>query len=440
MAAKAEASGIKRGRNVARLRAAARWALAVAVWLMWARVIALGVATPQPSSATPAENARPAGHPSDHCRVERGPGVMKLYLEGTPEQMGRCHGALVRDELVNNEGVMWELFERYVPTFPLRLFITDLTRLRYAGLEQGYGWARRVEIGAMARAFQPDPYDVYMPTYSRMLMLNALYDVALSFEHSPLVGCSSVYVARSALLGRNFDFEIHDIFDTGKAVIVFAEQGKIPVLSVAWPGLVGAVTAMNQRGVGAVVHGARAAKPVEQGEPLLITVREALANGSTAQQVVDWLVARQPMVSHMVLVADAKPQSFVVERVPGRPAHVRTGAATLALTNHLEGPSAEDPANLRVRQHTSTLARRQRLDELLGELPEEPVASDIMRILRDNRAAGGRELAPGDRRAIDADIATHGVVMDLRRGQIWVSRGPHLRGGFEVVRFPPSKR
>jgi hypothetical protein len=39
----------------------------------------------------------------------------------------------------------------------------------------------------------------------------------------------------------------------------------------------------------------------------------------------------------------------------------------------------------------------------------------------------------GDRRAIDAFIAIHGVVMDTTARVIWVSEGPHLRGRF--VRF-----
>jgi hypothetical protein len=40
----------------------------------------------------------------------------------------------------------------------------------------------------------------------------------------------------------------------------------------------------------------------------------------------------------------------------------------------------------------------------------------------------------GDRRAIDALIATHGVVMDPQHKTIWVSQSPHLLGQF--VAFP----
>jgi hypothetical protein len=36
----------------------------------------------------------------------------------------------------------------------------------------------------------------------------------------------------------------------------------------------------------------------------------------------------------------------------------------------------------------------------------------------------------GDRRAIDALIATHGVVMDTGSRMLWVSESPHLLGRF----------
>ena len=50
--------------------------------------------------------------------------------------------------------------------------------------------------------------------------------------------------------------------------------------------------------------------------------------------------------------------------------------------------------------------------------------------LRDRLAAGDRSLPSGDRRAIDAGIATHAVIMDLSARRIWVSEGPHLDGQF----------
>ncbi len=411
--------------------------VAGAFTLLAARTVVIAACTPEPPALSTEPAVRSAHRIGSVRRVgaswvREHHGILRGYLQGTPEEIGAAHARLLRDEMVRNEVALWGVFERTVPSWPLRTMVTDLARVRFASVDEGMGYARRLELAAAARAFQPDPFSLRMPTYARFVLLNALYDVALSFEHSPLIGCSSVFVrdpSGAPLLARNFDFEAHEVFDRGKSVLVFAESGKTPVLSVAWPGLAGVVTGMNAGGVAAVVHGARAGEPSASGQPVLLGVREALGEGRTADEVAAWLAARDPMVSHVVLVADAAGGARVVERVPGREAHVRSGALPLALTNHLEGPSARDPKNDRVRETTSTVARRARLDVILSEDPA-PTERDLMAVLRDRRDVDGRLLPPGDRRAIDADIATHGVVMNLRTRTVWVSQGPHLSGQF----------
>ncbi|HEY0469544.1 MAG TPA: hypothetical protein VGC79_35385, partial [Polyangiaceae bacterium] len=103
-------------------------------------------------------------------------------------------------------------------------------------------------------------------------------------------------------------------------------------------------------------------------------------------------------------------------------------------TNHFEGPGAADPKNLLVREKTSTLPRRSRADELLSRLPARLSPSDALNdaigLLRDRQGLGDKTLALGDRSAINALIATHGVVMDTKQRVLWVSESPHLLGRF----------
>ena len=54
-------------------------------------------------------------------------------------------------------------------------------------------------------------------------------------------------------------------------------------------------------------------------------------------------------------------------------------------------------------------------------------------MLRDHDCAKGISCKLGDRREIDALIATHGIVADTTDRVLWVSAGPHLSGAF--VRF-----
>jgi isopenicillin-N N-acyltransferase-like protein len=187
---------------------------------------------------------------------------------------------------------------------------------------------------------------------------------------------------------------------------------------------------MNAAGVAVVVHGGRAGRTLARGEPVLHALRRVLGTARTTEEAVAALGDRTPMVSHIVIVTDAAGTAVAVERVPGEAPFVRPLGERSAVTNHLEGPAAGDPKNQRVRRTTTTLARRARADELLAHLPANANVPDAVSLLRDRDGVGDTRLPLGDRRAIDALIATHGVVMNATRRVLWVSEGPHLIGRF----------
>ena len=384
------------------------------------------------------------------ARVETSAGLQRVYLEGSPEAIGAAHARWLRDRMLAQEAELWTQFERHVPWWIVRTGIQDYSRLRFMHVDRGVPDARRREIAAMSLALQPDPFADRMPTYQRMIFLYALYDIALPLEHSPLIGCTSFGFDGEAtanghtLVARAFDFEVDDLLDRDKVVFLVHEDGAIPFASVAWPGFVGVVTGMNAEGVLVVVHGARGGTTVPEGIPVAFALREVLQHAHDTAEAVDILKAQDVMVSHIVFVADGAGRFAVVERSPGVPALVRDAKShgTIAVTNHFEGPLADDPKNLRVRANTSTVARRARIDELLaGVTPHTVTPRTALAMLRDHECAGGESCSLGDRRSIDAFIATHGIVADTTDRVLWVSAGPHLSGRFvkvDVAHWPPG--
>lgn len=366
--------------------------------------------------------------------------LLEVGLRGTPEQIGFRHARLLYPEMVENEGVLLRRFGEQVSNSVFRHLLLDAAELRYAHVDRGMSAARLSEIAAGARGFQPDPYASWFPTYQRFVYLNALYDIALSFEHSPLIGCTTFTWGGDALegggglLARAFDFEVDEVFDQHKAVFLVREDGQIPFASVAWPGLVGVVSGMNLEGVAIVVHGARGGSPQAVGEPVVHALRRVLSTAHDTESALSALAEQPAMVSHIVILTDDKGRAAAVERVPGVPNFVRFLPSRAATTNHFEGPHQGDPKNLAVREHTSTLSRRGRADELLESLPlrlsRADAISDAVALLRDRRGVGQKKLALGDRAAINALIATHGVVMDTSQRVLWVSESPHLLGRF----------
>jgi len=414
---------------------------AVVVALPFAAHAVVGVATRiEPPAITVPEE--PVTRDGDVLRVPHGwavtRGVRIVHLRGGPEAIGRAHAALLHGEMVATERVVWNGFRKLVPSGPLRTLVFDIGRVRHRDVDDSFPEARRREVAAEALGFQPDPFADELPTYQRLALLHSLYDIALGFERSPLLGCTAFGIGPErtadghALFARTFDFEAAEVFDRDKVVFVVHEDGAIPFASVAWPGFLGVVTGMNAEGVAVAVHGARAREPRARGVPVAFSLREALSHARSTEEAVAILTRQEVMVSHLVFVGDARGRYAVVERAPGVPAHVRDGAA---VTNHFEGPLAGDPRDTRVRRETTTLARRARIDGLLARLPHGATPETALALLRDHGCEA--EACPiGDRRTIDAFIATHGVVADLTTRTLWISAGPRLTGRF--VKLEPG--
>lgn len=369
--------------------------------------------------------------------------IWEVHLRGSAPEIGWAHTQLLRDRMLSNEAVLQGALHKYLPSPLLRSLVLDWAALEYRSLDDELSPSRKNEMAASALAFQPDPFASLFPTYQRFVYLNTLYDISLSFEHSPLVGCTSFVVSAEdsstggPLLARVFDFEVDEIFDVDKAVFIVKEDEKIPFASIAWPGLVGVVTGINANGLALVVHGARAGPVVSQGTPVLHAMRRVLSEASNTQEAIDLLTSQPPLVSHLVVLQDKGGHAVVLERSVHQPGFVRTLERVAAITNHFEGPLKSDTKNQRVRGTTSTLARRARADALIKGHHGVVSPAQTIAWLRDRKDELGRELPIGDRRAIDALIATHAVVFDTRSGRFWVSRGPRMMGAF--VEFDLNK-
>ena len=252
----------------------------------------------------------------------------------------------------------------------------DVGRVRYRHVDRGIPALRLREVAAEARAFDPDPFAVNLPTYQRMVFLHSLYDIALSFEHSPLIGCSTFGLGPGATKDGHTLFararstsRRATSFDRDKAVYFVRGENVIPFASVAWPGLIGVMSGMNLEGVAVVVHGGRARDPVTDGEPVVFMLRDVLEHAHDTDEAIRILASQEVMVSHIVIVADAKGHFASVERAPGVAAFVHDqwkDPDRIGVTNHFEGPLKDDPKNLAVERGTTTLARRARLDEMLA--------------------------------------------------------------------------
>jgi isopenicillin-N N-acyltransferase like protein len=367
-----------------------------------------------------------------------------MHVKGAPAQLGYRHARLTKTLMAEGDRRMGDLFATYVPSAVFRWALTAVARVRYRNLDAEFPSTRRAEIFGQARAYADQSADL-APAYDRLVYLHGLYDIALSFERSPLLGCTAFAASGPAtrdgttpghtIVGRNFDLDIDPWFDVDKLVQVVEPENGIAFASVAWPGMTGVVTGMNAEGIWVSVNGGRAAETRSGGVPVVFTTRAVLESARSLDDALAIIGRDEAMVSHILLLADGKTgESMIVERAPGRPLGVVRDPSAIVLANHFRTPPLrDDPKDARIRDITSTEARQARMEELVADHRGRIDPAVATAMLRDRSAVGGAALPLGNRNATDSLIATHSVVADLTARVLWVSEGPHTLGRYRAI-------
>ena len=364
-----------------------------------------------------------------------------MQVAGDPVELGYQHARLASPLMAEGDGRMLDLFAATVPSRALRAIVSAIVRARYRRLDRAFPDDRRAEIFGQSVGYA-DPYTFVFPTYQRLVYLHSLYDIALAFEHSPLLACTAFVASGPAtaggsasghtIVGRNFDFDIDPWFDDDKIVEIVSPRGKIAFASVAWPGMTGVVTGMNAEGLWVSVNGGRAGELDSGGVPVVFTTRAVLEGAHSLDEAIAIIGHDAPMASHIVLLADGKTgESAVVERAPGRALGVVRDASVTVLANHYRTtPLKDDPKDARIRELTTTLARDARLRELVERRRGSIDPGTAVGMMRDRAGVGDAPVPLGNRNALDAVVATHSVVADLTALTLWVSEGPHTFGRY----------
>lgn len=366
-------------------------------------------------------------------------GIWLVETEGSPYSSGQAMGALTVDLRVRLEDELFDSFERQVSSPLARWLVTRSSLVLGKTLPDHIRPEYLVQIQGVADSAH-DPYLLKGSAYTRRVFYHAIHDLGQAFVDSPLVGCTGFVAGGEAtadghwLLARNFDFEGGVAFDRDKVVWVHQPDEGMPFLSVSFAGMVGSVTGINADGLAVAINASGSEDPIRPGTPMTLIVREILQYASTLDEAQVILDKRRGFVSENVYVVDADAgQAALFEVTPERVAVVEVDE-WLAVSNHFRSPElGDDPVNVARMAELTTVPRLERMEELLrAQLGSLDMAS-AAGILGDQRGVGGTALPRAHRHAIDADIASHGVVIDVTTRTLWVSRYPNLSGG--MMRF-----
>lgn len=348
-----------------------------------------------------------------------------VELAGGPGELGRRHGEVLAREIREMRRALLDYLARltlYVGALPA-LFLLQGSAVRHfwAQIPPAY----REEIRGLAKGAQ-----VHLPF---LLLVNTLDDLANNW-----MSCSALAVGGEGSLegtwigGRNLDYPVFtDILVRLQTLFVYRPEQAQAFVSLAWPGYIGALTAMNRSRLCLSQLTALCRDNSLQGLPAGIRNRMALESASDPFTAAALLVSRRRTCGNNLLLFS--PQgALVLELSARRHAVRRPRAGLLAATNHFQ--SAEMKAVM------GASARRPPLSDLDPEFFGQTYSET--RLARLVELASRRPLAPPDLQAILADprIANPGTVSSVvfkpAELTLWVAlKGPRPVSRGQFARF-----
>ena len=365
-------------------------------------------------------------------------GLRVLYLTGTPFERGFANGKLTEKLVHRQEQVVVDLMNTMIPHWWQQMAVKALVVFQTRYLPRYVAPEIRMEILGMTYGC-PDVRPQDGPYYHRVLSYHAAQDISYMLMNHPLLrGCTGfaawgdATVGGHLLCGRNFDWEAAPVFDEDRVLILCEPDKGIPFVSLAWPGMAGAVSGMNREGVSISVNGAPSDLPAYARTPTCLVAREVLQYARTLEEATAIIRRSEVFVSALFLVGSRRDGRFIiVEKTPTQTA-IQPAPAThfMVQANHYLTAALKDvPINLKYLQVDTSLSRAARMEELLRAAAQLDAAQAVA-ILRDRRLPGGVFAGNGQRGSLNPLIATHSVVMDLSAGIFWAASPPHQLGKF----------
>lgn len=266
--------------------------------------------------------------------VERPFPVPVIELRGAGAEIGRAHGEALGSNIR-------ELHDRYFAAY-FKNHAAKFLALATASLfEPKMSADHSAEVKALAAGSAIDA--------QQMLLAQCFLDL------SPMVACSTVTLPAAASpdgvarFGRNLDFPSFDVADQRSVVLVYhPDAGRHAFAAVAWPGMVGVLTGMNEHGLALANMEVTRSIRIPSAMPYTLLYRSVLERCSTVEEAITFLETTPRQTANNLMLMDAAGDRAVVEITPEGVAVRRApDDAALISTNHQRGDDCDTPGACR---------------------------------------------------------------------------------------------
>ncbi len=364
-------------------------------------------------------------------------GLWELYVEGNALERGLAIGSLTQELMQTQEHIFFSKVEEMVPSKGyqklLRKFLAWFNRKLYLHINEEY----KTEIYGVSK-FAAAKYDYIASPYLRSLYLHGAHDIGHALQDLALVGCSSFAawgdktVDGGLIIGRNFDFYAGDEFAKQKIVSFVNPDMGYKFMSIAWGGMIGVVSGMNDQGITVTINAGKSKIPLIAKTPISLVTREILQYASTIDEAIAIAKKREVFVSESIFIGSAKDKRAMLIEVSPKNFGVYEVANSnqLVCANHFQSDAyKDDKKNLKHIKESHSQYRYDKMLSLLAKTPKLSVKKAVT-MLRAKEGLKDKAIGYGNEKALNQLLAHHGIVFQPEKLKVWVSTNPYQLGEF----------
>lgn len=363
-------------------------------------------------------------------------GVWETFISGEPIDRGARYGLISKDLLEYQEDVFVNQIHEIIPSEWWVNFLHKLTAIFNRNLAKHVPNEYREEIYAMSLSCS-NKYNSYGTPYERQLNYHAAHDIGHAMQQYMLVGCSSFACwgndskTGGLIIGRNFDFYVGDDFAKNKVVLFVEPNQGYRFASISWPGMMGVLSGMNEKGLTVTINASKGAIPLSSAMPISLLARHILQYAANIDEAYKIAQQSTTFVSESILIGSAQDgYAAIIEKTPEKCTIYKSQSSRLICTNHYQSEIFKNDEHNKENIATSDSPYRfNRINELLNETtPLDPVGA--VDILRNRYGLNNSDIGIGNEKAINQFIAHHAIVFEPKELRFWVSTPPWQLGEF----------